>query len=142
MDAKRIPFKNWKLIIDRINKYLPIISRITKNSLKLTAKISKPMKCEKLILHTQVGFIDPFYTSMIVGFLWSTKGIFVSELTKYITYKPKVSSIKVQPFFNIEKLSLNYEGIFVFPLGHIIIVTYQLVRFYLVNKTLIKEVSK
>lgn len=142
LDAKRVPFKNWKLIARRIKKYIPLIAKIFEKAKSLLAKISKPIKCEKLILHTQIGFIDPFYTSMCVAFLWSIKGIIISKLTNDNTYKLKNYSVKVLPEFDRDKLILNYECIFVFPFVYIIIVIYQMVRFFKAHKILKKEISK
>lgn len=138
--ADKVPKKNWKIIYRRLKKSFPKITEVLKKSMRVSAKIIKPIKCEKLHLYTEIGLLDPALTGVIVGVLWSMQGILISQLTKYMELKSEAIKIKVIPRYNESKFDFNYESIIVFPLGHIIIVVYEFVRFFKVSKYLLKEV--
>jgi len=139
--AKKLPERNWGLILKRINIWLPRGVQIMSNSIKLASRILKPIKCKKLNIYTEFGLFDASQTGLAFGSLWTVYSFLISQLSKWMILKPETPNIKIIPDFNNSKLYLEYDCIIVFPLGHIIIVLIQTARFVRVSYHLIKGVT-
>jgi hypothetical protein len=141
LKSNRFPERNWNIILRRISTWLPRMVQILNHALKLTALIFKPIKCKKLSIYTKVGFHDPSHTGMAYGSLWAVYSFFISQLSKWMVLRPETPVIKIVPDFNEPKLHLEYDCIIAFPLGHIIIVCIQTVRFVRISSHLMKGIA-
>ncbi|MFZ5943456.1 MAG: DUF2953 domain-containing protein [Bacillota bacterium] len=141
VQAKRPPEKNWILILKRLQIWTPRMIQIISHSLKLTSKILKPIKCKKLNIYTEIGLTDAAKTGITIGTLWGTYSYLLSMLSKWMVLKPDVPKIEIIPDFKNPKVNLKYDCIITFPLGHIIIVMVQTIRFVRVSYHLIKGVT-
>jgi len=140
--ADKLPEKNWGLIFRRLNIWLPRIVQISSHLIKLASKMLKPIKCKKMKIYSEVGLFDSAQTGIAVGSMWAIYSVMLSQLSKWLTLKPETPQIEIVPDFNASKLFLEYDCIIVFPLGHIIIVLMQTVRFVRVSYHLIKGIRR
>jgi len=140
--AKKLPERNWGLILRRLNIWLPRGIQIFSHALNFTSKIFKPIKCKKLNIYTEIGLFDASQTGLAYGSFWAGYSFLVSLLSKWMILKPETPTIKIVPNFNNSKLHLEYDCIIAFPLGHIIIVFIQTVRFLRVSSYLIKGIKR
>lgn len=141
LQAEKMPERNWGIILRRINIWVPRGVQIMSNALKLTSRIFKPIRCIKLNIYTEVGLSDASKTSLAFGSLWGVYGFLVSQLSKWMILKPETPTIKIIPDFSNPKLRLEYDCIITFPLGHIIIVCIQTVRFLRISTHLMRGIS-
>ena len=82
------------------------------------------------MIHPKTGFA--------YGSLWAGYSFLLSQLSKWMVLKPETPVIKIIPDFNASRLHLEYDCIITFPLGHIIIVFIQTLRFVRVSSHLMK----
>lgn len=136
--ANKFPEKNWGIILHRLNTWLPRMIQIIYHALKLTSFLLKPIKCKKLRIYTEFGLYDPSQTGFAYGSLWAGYSFLLSQLSKWMVLKPETPVIKIIPDFNASRLHLEYDCIITFPLGHIIIVFIQTLRFVRVSSHLMK----
>jgi hypothetical protein len=141
LKAEKLPERNWGVIIRRINIWAPRGIQVLSHSLKLTSKILKPIKCKKLNIYTKVGLGDAAQTSIAFGSLWGIYSFLISQLSKWISIKTETPTIQIIPDFNNPKLHLEYDCIISFPLGHIIIVIIQTIRFVRVSSSLLRGIT-
>lgn len=131
--TERIPKRNWSLIYRRIRTFIPRFVEIIANGMKLASKVFKPVKCKKLNIYNVIGLPDPSQTGMAIGGLYAIYSFLLSYLSHWIFLKPDLPQIKIIPQFNQQKILLKYDCIISFPLGHIIIVVFQAIRFFYVS---------
>ncbi|NLT96238.1 MAG: DUF2953 domain-containing protein [Clostridia bacterium] len=141
LKANKLPERNWLLVIRRMNIWLPRVVQIIYHGLKLTAALLKPIKCKKLNIYTKIGLHNPSQTGIVYGSLWAGYSFIISQLSKWMVLQPETPVIKIEPDFNAPKVHLEYDCIIAFPLGHIIIVLIQTLRFIRVSSYLFKGIS-
>jgi len=124
-----------------MNLWFPRGMQIFSHSLKLASKIFKPIKCKKLKIYCEIGLFNAAQTGIALGGIWAILSFLFSQLSKWITINPQTPEVEIIPDFYNTKLNLKYDCIIVFPLGHIIIVMLQTVRFLRVSSVLLKNVT-
>lgn len=141
LHAQRLPLRNYNLIFKRIFVWWPKFIQIISHGIRMTGKILKPIRCQKLHVYTEIGLDDAAQTGIAVGSVWAIISFGLSQISKWIVLKPETPQIKVVPIFNNPRFYLEYDCIIVFPLGHIIIVFIQMVRFMRFSTNMIKTNS-
>lgn len=127
-EEDNFPQKNILLIIQRLKTWLPKINKIIVEGNRLTGNVLKPIQCENFALNTEIGCQDAFVTALAAGSIWGGYSYLLAKVSKLMFIKPGALSLKVKPNYTKQTLSFDYRCIIRFPLGHIIIILYELVR--------------
>ena len=114
MNLKKI----FNQILKKLKKYSKVLKRIV-NRFELILLLTH--NCSFFSWKSSFGFNNPAYTGLFTGLLWSLKGSTISILQTELQFK-KLPVIEVTPDFNkIKPLKIEFEGIFTFRLGKLII---------------------
>lgn len=121
--------KNADIILKRVMDDIPRFLQIIKST-----KIFKLLRCKKMKLYTEIGLSDAYKTGLIIGALWTITGIILGKLSSSQMLRSKKPKIGLVPIFYTKRVFIEYDCIITFPLGHIILIYYQIVRFLIFSK--------
>ncbi len=89
---------------------------------QLSGWFLRRIKCRALKWRTVIGLENPAATGIAVGMIWGLKSTLYAKLQRQVQLEPVQSlDIKVFPDFQHQRLQLDFNCIFDFRLGHIII---------------------
>ena len=85
--------------------------------------------CSFFSWQSSFGCQNPAHTGMLTGLLWAFKGALISILQSKLEFK-ELPIIKVRPDFNKEQsLMVEFNGIFTFRLGKLILIAIGIIYF-------------
>ena len=108
-----------------------------KHSFKVMRRIVNRFELILLLTHncsffswqTSFGFANPAHTGILTGVLWSGKSSLISLLQTQLEFK-ELPMIKVYPNFNGKQpLQVEFNGIFTFRLGKLILIAIGIIYF-------------
>ncbi len=119
-----------KLILYSPIKKIRLILLLSKQILKINRQFFKKVSCERLIWKTSLGLCDPALTAFTTGSLWTFKNITYVNLHNNVKVNFSKPDYMVEPDFKNKIFKIDFNCIFAFRIGHIIMAGYMTMKLF------------